>query len=84
MLGTGPSGSVPFSPGAKRTLELALGEALDRGHADIGTAHVLLALLSDDTKTAAAVALGDVGCDHQLLRWRVNKALAAGASDEAS
>jgi Clp amino terminal domain, pathogenicity island component len=44
---------IPFSPAAKRTLELTLREALRFGHNYIGTEHVLLAILGDDTSSAA-------------------------------
>ena len=44
---------IPFSPAAKRTLELTLREALRFGHNYIGTEHVLLAVLGDDTPSAA-------------------------------
>lgn len=79
-----PSGSVPFSPGAKRALELAVGEALDRGHDDIGTAHLLLALLSEDMSSAARAAVGSAGVDLDALRRGIDGALASGASDVSS
>jgi hypothetical protein len=44
---------IPFSPAAKKTLELTLREALRLGHNYIGTEHILLAVLTDDTPTAA-------------------------------
>jgi len=47
---------IPFSPAAKKTLELTLREALRLGHNYIGTEHILLALLSDDTPTAVLLA----------------------------
>jgi len=50
---------LPFSPAAKKTLELALREAIRLGHNYIGTEHILLAVLSDDTRTA--VLLGGFG-----------------------
>jgi hypothetical protein len=63
----GPGGGelpthIPFSPAAKRLLELTLREALRMGHNYVGTEHLLLAILSDDTPTAAA--LGALGLDH--------------------
>jgi ATP-dependent Clp protease ATP-binding subunit ClpA len=54
---------LPFSPAAKRTLELTLREALRLGHNYIGTEHVLLAVLGDDTPTA--VVLQGFGVDRQ-------------------
>lgn len=80
----GPSGTVPFSPGAKRVLELALEEAFAHDDEDIGTAHVLLALLSDEGPCAATRAVVDAGFDRLDLRHGVDSALAAGASDGAS
>jgi ATP-dependent Clp protease ATP-binding subunit ClpC len=40
-----PSGHIPFTPRAKKVLELSLREALQLGHNYIGTEHLLLALL---------------------------------------
>jgi Clp amino terminal domain, pathogenicity island component len=54
---------LPFSPAAKRTLERTLREALRLGHNYIGTEHVLLAVLGDDTPTA--VVLQGFGVDRQ-------------------
>jgi len=47
---------IPFSPAAKKTLELTMREALRLGHNYIGTEHILLAVLSDDTPTAVVLA----------------------------
>lgn len=41
----GPSGHVPYTPGAKKVLELSLREALQFGHTRINTGHILLALI---------------------------------------
>ena len=41
-----PSGHIPFTPRAKKCLELSLREALKLGHHHIGTGHLLLALIS--------------------------------------
>ncbi|GAA3094278.1 Clp protease N-terminal domain-containing protein [Streptomyces echinatus] len=49
------SGHIPFAPGAKRTLELALREAQQLHHTDIGTEHVLLALVSEGEGVGAKV-----------------------------
>ena len=43
---------IPFSPAAKKLLELTLREALRMGHNYVGTEHVLLAVLGDDTPSA--------------------------------
>ena len=43
--GSSPSGHIPFTPRAKKVLELSLREALQLGHNYIGTEHILLGLL---------------------------------------
>jgi hypothetical protein len=59
---------IPFSPAAKRTLELTMREALRLGHNYIGTEHILLAALGDDTPTA--VVLNGFGVDRaQAEAW---------------
>lgn len=50
-----PSGHIPFSPQAKKVLELALREALHLSHNHIGTEHLLLALLREDDGVAVQV-----------------------------
>jgi Clp amino terminal domain, pathogenicity island component len=49
------TGRVPFGPSAKKTLQLALREALHLGHNYIGTEHLLLALLRNDAVPAASL-----------------------------
>jgi len=65
-----PSGHIPFTPRAKQVLEMALREALDRGHDYLGTEHILLGLLREGHSVGCDVvdALGD-GRDQ--LRTRV-------------
>lgn len=53
---------VPFSPPAKKSLELSLREALRLGHHDIGSGHLLLGLLREDQGIAAQV-LTELGVD---------------------
>jgi ATP-dependent Clp protease ATP-binding subunit ClpC len=48
-----PSGQIPFTPRAKRALELSLREAVTLGHGFIGTEHVLLGLVRVDDGVAA-------------------------------
>ena len=58
IVGTGsaaPSGHIPFTPRAKKTLELALREALQLHHNYIGTEHVLLGLVTEGEGVAAQV-----------------------------
>ena len=55
-----PSGHIPFTPRAKKVLELSLREALDLGHDYIGTEHILLGIVREGQGVAAQVlaALG--------------------------
>ena len=62
-----PSGHVPFTPGAKKCLELSLREALNLGHNHIGTGHLLLGVISKDDGVAVQVLRG-LGADLVQLR----------------
>jgi ATP-dependent Clp protease ATP-binding subunit ClpA len=63
---------LPFSPAAKKTLQLTLREALRLGHNYIGTEHVLLAVLSDDTPSA--MVLSGLGVDRQRVdAWLIDQ-----------
>jgi len=53
--GSSPSGHIPFTPRAKKVLELSLREALQLGHDYIGTEHILLGLLREGEGVAAQV-----------------------------
>jgi ATP-dependent Clp protease ATP-binding subunit ClpC len=64
-----PSGHIPFTPPAKKCLELALREAVKLGHSYIGTGHVLLGLISTSDSVAVRV-LGELGADVGQLRAR--------------
>ena len=57
-----PSGHIPFTPRAKKVLELALRAALDLHHTYIGTEHLLLALVRED-KGVAAQVLQELGVE---------------------
>ncbi len=73
IIGTGQSlvaGQVPFTPRAKKVLELSLREALALGHHYIGTEHLLLGLLREG-EGVAAQALSCLGADHAQVRERV-------------
>jgi ATP-dependent Clp protease ATP-binding subunit ClpC len=48
-----PSGHIPFTPRAKKVLELSLREALQLGHNYIGTEHILLGLIREGDGVAA-------------------------------
>jgi prophage maintenance system killer protein len=70
-----PAGHIPFTPQAKKVLELSLREALALGHHCIGTEHLLLGLLREG-KGVAAQALVRLGADHARVRERVLDLLA--------
>ena len=53
--GASPSGPIPFTPRAKKVLELSLREALQLGHNYIGTEHILLGLIREGEGVAAQV-----------------------------
>jgi hypothetical protein len=58
IVGTGsakPAGHIPFTPRAKKTLELSLREALQLSHNYIGTEHILLGLIREGDGVAAVV-----------------------------
>ncbi|MGZ6978137.1 MAG: Clp protease N-terminal domain-containing protein, partial [Acidimicrobiia bacterium] len=60
--GSAPSGHIPFTPRAKKVLELSLREALQLGHNYIGTEHILLGLIREGEGVAAQV-LVKLGAD---------------------
>ena len=67
------SGQIPFSPRAKKVLELALREALSLRHDYIGTEHILLGLVRENEGVAARILL-DLGADaetirNEIIRW---------------
>jgi len=68
--GSAPTGSPPFTPRAKKVLELSLREALQLGHNYIGTEHMLLGLVREGEGTAAQV-LQSLGADLPRVRQQV-------------
>jgi ATP-dependent Clp protease ATP-binding subunit ClpC len=73
--GTGsPADHIPFTPRAKKVLELSLREALQLGHNYIGTEHLLLGLLREGEGVAAQV-LVRLGAELSQLRSAVIHAL---------
>lgn len=66
-----------YSPRAKRTLELALREALALGHNYVGTEHLLLGLLREDEGVAGRV-LGDMGVGYDQVREWVTQRVGYG------
>jgi ATP-dependent Clp protease ATP-binding subunit ClpC len=76
-----PRGHIPFTPRAKKVLELSLREALQLGHNYIGTEHILLGLIREGEGVAAQV-LQKLGADLNRVRQTVIQILsgyAAGA-----
>ncbi len=65
-----PSGSPPFTPRAKKVLELSLREALQLGHSYIGTEHLLLGVVREGEGVAAQV-LVSLGADLGRVRQQV-------------
>src|SRR5258708_7141260 len=61
------SGHIPFTPRAKKVLELSLREALQLGHDYIGTEHILLGLIREGNGVAAQV-LVKLGADLNTVR----------------
>jgi ATP-dependent Clp protease ATP-binding subunit ClpA len=64
------AGQIPFTPRAKKVLELSLREALSLGHSYIGTEHVLLGLARENEGVAARILL-DFGADAETIRNQV-------------
>jgi len=69
-----PHGQIPFTPRAKKVLELSLREALAVGHNYIGTEHILLGLVRENDGVAARILL-ELGADSQRVRDEVLGAL---------
>jgi len=65
-----PAGHIPFTPRAKKVLELSLREALQLGHSYIGTEHLLLGLIREGEGVAAQV-LTKLGADTNRVRQQV-------------
>ena len=79
-----PSGYIPFTPRAKKVLELSLREALQLGHKYIGTEHILLGLIREGEGVAAQV-LVKLGADLPRVRQQVIQLLSGyeGQGDES-
>ena len=69
------SGHIPFTPRAKKALELSLRESLALGHSYIGTGHLLLGLIRKDDGVGVEILVG-LGADLNMLRARVVELLA--------
>jgi ATP-dependent Clp protease ATP-binding subunit ClpC len=77
-----PSGHIPFTPRAKKVLELSLREALQLDHNYIGTEHILLGLIREG-EGAAAQIMTDVAGDLGRVRERVEEMLPPGQAGQA-
>jgi ATP-dependent Clp protease ATP-binding subunit ClpA len=78
-----PTGHIPFTPRAKKVLELSLREALQLGHNYIGTEHILLGLIREGEGVAAQV-LVKLGADLSRVRRQVIQLLSGYAGGEAA
>ncbi|HJZ10285.1 MAG TPA: Clp protease N-terminal domain-containing protein, partial [Trebonia sp.] len=72
-----PSGHIPFTPRAKKVLELSLREALQLGHNYIGTEHILLGLIHEGDGGAAR-SLESLGISLDAVRQRVEEIIGRG------
>jgi ATP-dependent Clp protease ATP-binding subunit ClpA len=70
------SGQIPFTPRAKKVLELSLREALSLGHNYIGTEHILLGLVRENEGVAARILL-EFDADAEKVRNEIIRTLAA-------
>ena len=69
---TAPSGHIPFTPRAKKVLELSLRESLQLGHNYIGDEHILLGLLREGEGIASQV-LVYMGVSHEAIRNKIGE-----------
>jgi ATP-dependent Clp protease ATP-binding subunit ClpC len=69
-----PSGNIPFTPRAKKVLELSLREAVQLGDNSIGTGHILLGLIREGDGVAVQMMI-NVGADPSSIRQRVHQEL---------
>ncbi len=76
-----PAAHLPFTPRAKKVLELSLREALHLGHNYIGTEHILLGLIREGEGIAARV-LVKLGADLSRVRQEVIKLVAEARREE--
>lgn len=82
IIGSGepnPFGEIPFTPRAKRVLELAVDEGRLMGHNYVGTEHILLGLIREGEGVAAQV-LKNLGADLEKVRKQVIMLLGGGAN----
>jgi Clp amino terminal domain, pathogenicity island component len=77
-----PTGHIPFTPRAKKVLELSLREALKLHHNYIGTEHIVLGLVREGEGVAAKI-LVESGADLPQVRQEVLRLLSTGVADRA-
>jgi hypothetical protein len=77
-----PGRHIPFTPRAKKVLELSLREALQLGHNYIGTEHILLGLIREGEGVAARVLVG-LGAGLDRVRGQVVQVLASASAAQA-
>ncbi len=86
IVGTGDNvmllGEIPFTPRAKKVLELAVEEAQNMGHSHVGTEHLLLGLIREEEGVAAQV-LENLGVRLDIVREEVISLLGEGQSGPA-
>ncbi len=84
LVQTGPStiisGDIPFTPKAKKVMELAMDEAVSLGHNYVGTEHLLLGLLREGEGVASQVLI-NLGLDLNKVRNEVMRLLGSAAPD---
>jgi ATP-dependent Clp protease ATP-binding subunit ClpC len=78
--GAAPSGHIPFTPRAKKVLELSLREALGLGHNYIGCEHILLGLIREGDGVAAEI-LVKLGANLKRVRARVFELVEGGSGE---
>jgi ATP-dependent Clp protease ATP-binding subunit ClpA len=76
-----PQGHIPFTPPAKKVLELSLRESKQLGHNYIGTEHILLGLIREGNGVAAQV-LVKLGADQNRVRQQVTQLLHGHAAED--
>jgi ATP-dependent Clp protease ATP-binding subunit ClpC len=74
---------IPFTPRAKKVLEIAAQEARAMSHKYIGTEHLLLALMKDH-ESAAATALAAIGVEYDRVKEEIERVLRGGDSSAAA
>ncbi|MGJ6979853.1 ATP-dependent Clp protease ATP-binding subunit [Aestuariimicrobium soli] len=80
---TAPSAHIPFTPRAKKVLELSLREALQMNHSYIGTEHILLGLVREGEGVAAQVLI-KLGAEQNRVRNTVLQLLSGYQGKEAA